>query len=507
MERLFDKDYFNRIIEKRSSGILLPVFSLYGDYGIGTFGKEAREFIDFLDQTGQSYWQILPLGQTSYGDSPYQTFSSFAFSYYYIDLENLKKDGYLSQKDLDRVKEIYKDDSYIDYEKLYKERLETLKIAFLRFDRNNKDFKDFVKDNSYWLDDYALFMSLKKMNEDMALSDWKLKAKKRENEYIEEVKIKKKEEIDFYKFLQFLAIKQWKELKRYANDKGIKIIGDLAFYVSSDSSEVFSRPDLFCVDEDLEKVFVGGCPPDAFTEDGQLWGNPCYKWENHLKDDFTWWINRLSFALENFDLIRLDHFRAFYDYWKIHASDKTARGGHWEKSPGRDLFIRAKEQIGDLKILAEDLGALTDGVYKLIEWTGFPGMKVLEFAFEESMTSPYLPHNIEEKSIAYLGSHDNETANGWYEGLDENTRKLATSYLGLNKEEGINWGLMRSLASSRARLTIFQFQDLLGLGNIARINKPGSLGDNWTYRCKKEDFSQELKDKFKKFTFIYGRDN
>lgn len=450
----------------KASGILLPVFSLPSSYGIGCFSKEAYEFVDFLAEAGQQYWQILPLGTIGAGNSPYLSFSSFAGSTLYIDPEQLVKDGLLKQSDIEPFKE--ENTGTVDYAQIRESRREILKKAYVKF-RPNQEFKKFKKDCAFWLDEYAEFMS------------------ERSEGYSEE----------FYRFTQYLFMKQWLSLKKYANQKGIKIIGDIPFYVALDGTAFHYHKEMFKTDENGEPTVIGGCPPDAFAEDGQIWSNPVYDWDYHKKTGYDWWMKRLKHSFLLYDVLRLDHFRGFDEYFEIPAEDETAVNGEWVKGPGYDFFRTMKEKIGDHEVIAEDLGFLTPSVHKLLEDTGYPGMKILEFAFGAWDDSIYLPHKYSENSVVYTGTHDNDTVEGWYETMSEDDRKFMEHYLKYSTIEQtgkIHLDLISLALESRADKVIIPLQDYMGLGSEARINTPSTVGGNWEWRVKKEQMTEELKN-------------
>lgn len=504
MVQLDEKYNFKNIKKDRGSGILLHISSLPGPYGIGSLGKEARDFVDLLKTAGQKYWQILPVGPTSYGDSPYASFSTFAGNPYFIDLDYLVEDGLLSVEDLEETKRV-EDLEKVDYEKLYNERIPLLRKAFSKFNIYDMDFISFCSENLVWLDDYSLFMSLKKYFAGKSWQDWPNKYRLRDKNELNLFKIENIEEINFQKFLQYKFFQQWKSLKDYTNAKGIKVIGDLPIYVAEDSSDVWTKPQLFQLKEDLKPKFVGGCPPDGFSDDGQLWGNPVYDWENNEKEDYKFWVSRIKKNLKLYDILRLDHFRGFESYWKIPAEDTNARRGHWELGPGIKLFNKIKAELGDISIIAEDLGYMTKEVFEFREATGFPSMKVLQFAFNPDASSDYLPHNMNDNCVVYTGTHDNDTIIGWTKNAREEELDFARKYLNITDEEGFTFGLIRGAMTSVARTAIFQMQDLLFLDNSARMNNPGKLGGNWTWRMTEGSVSNETIERLRELTRISGR--
>jgi len=466
----------------RTSGILMPIFSLSSKHGIGTFGDKAYEFVDFLNKAGQTYWQILPIGVTSFGDSPYQSFSSYAGNPYFIDLEYLQKDGLLEKKEID---ELFwgENPDRIDYEALYKNRYKILHIAYGRFIENiPDDFYSFEKENGYWLCDYALFSVIKDYNGGKPFSDWQKGLKYREQDALDTIKESLASEILFYKVIQYFFFKQWFELKEYANKKGVYIIGDIPIYVALDSADVWSRPQQFLLDEKLAPKAVAGCPPDAFSTDGQLWGNPLYDWDYMKKDGYKWWIERIGFSAKLYDVVRIDHFRGFSAFFKIPYGQTTAKNGEWVKGPSKDLFKAINEKLGKLNIIAEDLGTIDDDVRELLSFTGYPGMKVLQFAFSPDSESSYLPHNVIKNCVLYTGTHDNDTAVGFMNDGSENEVKFMREYLRISPDDSFNWALIKSAMATSADTVILQMQDFLGLDNTARINTPSTLGENWKWR-------------------------
>ena len=489
----------------RKSGILMPVSSIPSRYGIGTFSKQAYSFIDSLEKAGQSYWQILPLGPTGYGDSPYQSFSTFAGNPYYIDLETLVGEGYLTREDCERY-DFGDSDSYVDYEKIYLSRFRILKTAFLN-SNIDKDagYRKFVKDNSYWLDDYALYMAVKNAFGGVSWSEWDEDIKLRKPAAMKRYREKYAGEVDFYKFQQYMFAKQWFALKAYANSKNIQIIGDIPIYVAFDSSDTWANPELFQLDDDLTPVAVAGCPPDAFSATGQLWGNPLYRWEHHIKTGYAWWMKRIAYCYELYDVVRIDHFRGFDAYYSIPYGDPTAEYGHWEKGPGYDIFRTMKNKLGNKPVIAEDLGFLTKSVINLVKKTGYPGMKILQFAFDPREESDYLPHNYTSNSIVYTGTHDNDTTLGWYSQLSRRDKKFAKQYLHFRADRDAQWEFIRSAMASVSDTCIIPMQDYLGLGSEARINVPSTLGTNWKWRMLEGQFTDELAERIREMTGLYGR--
>ena len=489
----------------RESGVLLPVASLPSDYGIGCFSKEAYEFVDQLKAGGQKNWQILPLGPTGYGDSPYQSFSTFAGNPYFIDLETLIKEGLLTREECDAC-DFGDNAEFIDYEKIYFSRFKILRKAFERF-VPDEEFETFAEENKAWLEDYALYMAIKNSLGGISWSQWPAELKRRVPEAMEEKKKELEEEIQFIRFQQYEFTKQWTRLKKYANDQGIRIIGDIPIYVAFDSADAWANPQLFQFDEECTPIAVAGCPPDAFAATGQLWGNPLYDWEYHEKTGFAWWIQRLGYCYKLYDVVRVDHFRGFDEYYAIPYGDKTAENGKWRKGPGLELFKAVKKAMGEMSIIAEDLGYLTDSVRQLVKDTGYPGMKVLQFAFDSREESDYLPHNYEHNCVVYTGTHDNNTILGWLDEMAPEDRLLAERYLDnrYTRKEDMPWDFIRLAMASVADLAITPIQEFLCLGGEARINRPSTLGTNWKWRLLKGQITHEVTGKMYDMTKLYGR--
>ena len=492
---------------ERGSGIIMHIASLPGEYGIGTFGKEAYKFADFLKKAGQRYWQILPLGQTSYGDSPYQSFSAFAGNPYFIDFDMLEKDGLLNKNDYSEIN-FGTNPEFIDYGILFNEKMKVLRISFENFKlKENIEFKTFKEEEASWLEDYALFMAVKAKFDLKSSQTWEDDIRLRKEKAIIKYKKQLSDEINYWSFLQYEFFKQWKNLKSYINKLGIEVIGDIPIYVAEDSADLWSNPKVFLLDEKtLKPLKIAGCPPDAFSATGQLWGNPIYNWNYLEETGFSWWINRIKQSLKLYDVIRIDHFRGFEAYWTIPYGEKTAMNGQWVKGPEIKLFDAIKKELGEVNIIAEDLGLLTKETVSFRKKTNFPGMKVLAFAFSGESDNPYLPHNYEKNCVAYTGTHDNDTARGWIEktGSKEEIEN-AIEYLNLTEEEGYNWGLIRGIWGSVANTSIALAQDFLNLGNEARINFPSTMENNWCWRAKKDIFTNELSKKIYRLTKMYGR--
>ncbi len=475
--------------DKRASGVLLHVSSLPSKYGIGSFGKDAYRFVRLLKGAGQKFWQILPLSQTSFGDSPYQSFSTFAGNPYFIDLEQLIAEGYLTKADCDSL-DFGGKNGRVEFGKLYSARQKIYKRIFERFVKNiPSDFDGFCADNDFWLDDYSLFMSIKDQKIGASLDVWELPLRKREQETLNTYRAALGDSILMYKMLQYLFFKQWFRLKAFTNSLGIKIIGDLPIYVSLDSADVWSNPELFDIDQNLVPKVVAGCPPDAFSKTGQLWGNPVYNWDNIARRGYSWWIMRLKKAFEMYDVVRIDHFRGFEAFYCIPFGDKTAQNGYWKKGPEMSLFEAAQKELGDMPIIAEDLGFLTKEVYDLLSKSGFPGMNVLQFAFSKDGESKYMPHRHIENSVTYTGTHDNNTLIGWLDDEDEENLSFAQKTLNVSCIKKLPQAMMKCALQSKARLSILTMQDILRLDGEARMNTPSLSSGNWSWRMRRSDLS------------------
>ena len=499
-------------MSERAAGILMPISSLPSEYGIGCFSKSAYEFVDWLKKAGQSYWQILPLGPTSYGDSPYQSFSTFAGNPYFISLEALVEEGVLTKAECEAV-DWGKVKGSIDYKKIYEGRYPLLRKAYERSNvHENAAYQQFVKENSWWLSDYALFMAVKDRFDGVEWKLWaddiKLRWGPAMDYYREELYF----DIEFQQYMQFKFYEQWMQLKAYANKKGIQIIGDIPIYVAMDSADTWAHPELFQLDEQCTPKAVAGCPPDGFSADGQMWGNPLYDWDYHKKTAYAWWIERLSFCFELYDVVRIDHFRGFDEYYSIPYGDKTAVNGSWKKGPGMDLFHTIEKKIGRKSVIAEDLGYITDTVRKLVADSGFMGTKVLEFAFDTRDTGSareYLPHNYIENCVAYTGTHDNETLVGWWQEVDDQGRKKARDYLCdyYTPADKMYIPLIGVIMRSNAKICIVPIQDYLGLDNRSRMNTPSSVGSNWRWRVDSKALNKTLAKEIKAITVRYERCN
>lgn len=488
---------------ERSSGILLHISSLPEKYGIGTLGKQARKFADFLVDAGQKYWQILPLGHTSYGDSPYQCFSAFAGNPYFIDLDTLIKDGLLTQKEVDG-ENWGRDAKKVDYAALYFARYKLLRRACKR-DTNFTEISEFKRKNAAWLDDYSMFMALKSLHGMKGFTEWENKAAANyDTAELNRLKPELQDDIDFYSYSQYLFFKQLDAFLAYLKKIGLKLIGDIPIYVAMDSADVWAHREIFQMDE-LTPTHIAGVPPDYFCEDGQLWGNPLYNWDYLKKTGYKWWIDRLAASIEIFDVVRIDHFRGFESYWSVPFGEKTAKNGTWEKGPGIEFIERMNSWFDNPAIIAEDLGFLTPEVRHLLKTSGYPGMKVLQFAFDTREPSDYRPHTYPKKCAAYIGTHDNTTLAGWLKEAKPADVEFAREYLGLNKAEGFVRGFIRGVMSSVAELAVVQMQDYLELGADARMNRPATLGGNWQWRMTANQPSAALVKRIFEISKLYDR--
>ncbi len=498
----------NGDVNMRRAGILMPVSALPSAYGIGTFGRAGYQFVDFLVKSGQKLWQILPLGPTGYGDSPYQSFSTFAGNPYYIDLELLTEQGYLTKEECDSY-DFGDSESEIDYEKIYLSRFPVLHQAWRRAKEmgvaGQPDYQDFLMQHQGWLEDYALFMAVKDAFGGVCFLEWDEDIRCRKKKALAEYREKLSDEIGFYEFVQYLFYRQWQALKGYANRKGIEIVGDLPIYVALDSADTWANPELFQLDEKGVPKAVAGCPPDAFAITGQLWGNPLYCWKHHKKEGYQWWIRRMAHCFTLYDVVRIDHFRGFESYWSVPYGDETAENGHWEKGPGYGLFEAIQNALGPRQVIAEDLGFLTDKVKKLLKKTGYPGMKVLQFGFDGTARNGYLPHHYSKNSVVYTGTHDNDTTLGWAKGLKGRELRFALRYLNIESKKELLPACIRAVMASTANTAVIPIQDYLKLGSSARINIPSTVGNNWKWRMDKNALSGELAKEIKSLTKLYGR--
>ncbi len=490
----------------RTSGVLLSLTSLSSPYGIGAMGKAAREFVDFLAAAGQTWWQILPIGPTSYGDSPYQSFSTFAGNPYLIDLDDLAEEGLLKPREYKEL-DWGGDPQKVDYGLIYQRRYPVLRKAVRRLQAQPpEDYDQFLRENESWLGDYALFMALKEAHGGRSWQEWEAPLRSREKAALEKAGKKYERDVRFWEGVQYLFFRQWGRLKSYANGRGIRFIGDLPIYVSGDSADVWAKPEQFQLDEELRPIEVAGVPPDGFTADGQLWGNPLFDWERMEQDGFSWWIERIRRQKSFYDVLRIDHFRGFDAYFAIPYGEETARNGYWKQGPGMKLFHAVEAALGKQDIIAEDLGYLTDSVRQMLSESGFPGMKVLQFAFDSrGGESDYLPHNYDRHCVCYVGTHDNDTAVGWLQSISPEDRQFAVDYLKLTVGESGHWGMMRGALATVADTVILAAQDLLGLGSEARMNEPSTLGKNWKWRALPGAFTPELAQRLRKETALYCR--
>lgn len=491
----------------RSSGILLHPTSFPSRFGIGDLGSEAYQFIDFLAKSYQQYWQVLPLGPTGYGNSPYASYSAMAGNPLLISPERLRDAGLLADEDfvipdfpLDKV----------DFDQVAPIKIQLLKKACENFKTKatplqQQEFSGFC-DKAFWLDDYALFMALKDSLNGSSWHTWKPELAQRQADAINHAQEELVDEIYYHKYTQFEFFRQWSELKQYANMRGIEIIGDIPIYVAHDSADVWANPDIFCLDQNTgEASLMAGVPPDYFSATGQLWGNPVYKWEKLQQLDFKWWVQRFQAMLDYVDIIRIDHFRGFQAYWAVEQGETTAMNGRWIEAPGYALFQTLNDKLGKLPVLAEDLGVITQEVEELRDKFEFPGMKILQFGFGSDPGNPYLPFNYQRNCVVYTGTHDNDTTVGWFNQLSEHEKQSVLTYLGCTSSEGINWDLIRLALSSVANQAIIPLQDVLGLGTEARMNVPSYAEGNWDWRYQADAVTEELGDRLKTLTTVYGR--
>ena len=498
------------MFDSRVSGILLHPTSFPSTFGIGDLGNEAYKFIDFLAAADQSIWQILPLGPTGYGNSPYLSYSALAGNPLLISPEKLQEQNLLTEQDLQNSPSFELDS--IDYDLVIANKLPLLEKAARNFQAQANPaelakFSDFCEHHQYWLDDYALFMAIKEANQGKSWYQWDTDTAKRKPEKLQAWKEQLKDAVLFHQFLQYAFFEQWQSLKQYANQKGVSIFGDIPIYVAHDSADVWANSEIFCVDSQTgEATLMAGVPPDYFSATGQLWGNPVYKWETLEKSNFDWWIKRIEFTLEYVDLIRIDHFRGFEAFWAVPQGETTAINGSWQKAPGSKFFQILHQQLGDIPIVAEDLGVITPEVEDLRDTCGFPGMKILHFAFDSDRGNAFLPYNyLNRNCVVYTGTHDNDTTIGWFESRDEEAQSRVIDYLGCLCEDGIHWALIKLALSSVANTAIFPFQDVLGLGTDAKMNTPSTIKGNWEWRCRSEAFNQELSNRLRYLTYLYGR--
>ena len=520
----------------RSSGVLLHPVSFPSNYGIGDFGESGYKFIDFLEKSGQTLWQVLPLGPTSFGDSPYQSFSTFAGNILLISPDILIKKGLLDESIKNEIPQF--SNNKIDYGNVIKYKTGLYKKAFEKFKKTkNKAFDEFCEKNKNWLEDYALFVSLKdyfieerknewesaefkkfckktkgKLSENVqkdyyygaVWSTWPISLVKREAATIKKWQSKLADSILYYKFLQFEFFEEWFELKKYANSKDIKIIGDIPIFVAYDSADAWANPKNYYMDTEGFPTLVAGVPPDYFSATGQLWGNPLYKWSEHKNSKYKWWIDRIKSILSMVDIVRIDHFRGFESFWQVPFGEETAINGKWTKGPGAELFNAIKKELGSLPIIAEDLGIITDEVNELRDKLQFPGMKVLQFAFDDSENNDYLPHNYDKNCVVYTGTHDNDTTLGWYRNANENEKDKLRRYMNVSGEN-VSWDLIRLAMSSTAVFSIFPLQDIMKLDESARMNTPSVAGGNWQWRYTDDMLKDEYSESLMYLTKLFAR--
>jgi 4-alpha-glucanotransferase len=498
------------MFDSRASGILLHPTCLPSRFGIGDLGKNAYQFIDFLSASDQQVWQILPLGPTGYGNSPYLCYSALAGNPLLISPELLHEDGLLTEEDLARLPD-YPTDK-VDYDLVIATKLPLLKQASNYFkhkasEQQLQNFQEFGDRHREWLNDYALFMALKEANGGVSWNKWDKEIVSRQPDAIEAAVTSLQEQIFYHKFLQYEFFRQWKELKKYAREQKIKIFADIPIYVAQDSVDVWANPEIFCLDEETgEAALMAGVPPDYFSETGQLWGNPVYNWKELKKTDFHWWIGRVEGILEYADLFRIDHFRGLEAFWAVERGEETAINGKWYEAPGEALFTLLREKLGTLPIIAEDLGFITPEVEALRDKFKFPGMKILQFAFDSDSANSFLPFNyVNHNCVVYTGTHDNDTTVGWFKARSPEAQARVVDYLGCICPEGIHWSLIRLALGSVANLAIFPLQDILGLGSEAKMNSPSTANDNWEWRYRQEALTEELSDRLKHLTNLYGR--
>ena len=499
----------------RYAGTLLSVTSLPSRYGIGCFDKAAYDFVDWLEKAGQRYWQILPLGATSHGasdDSPYQSYSAFAGNPYLISLEQLIGEGVLTREECDAV-DFGSNPGKVDFDKLYENRLNLLHKAYERSNiAENWEYQNFISSNSWWLDDYALFMALKRYFDDQPFRSWPEDIRMHWGFAVDYYNRELYFDVEFQKYLQFQFDRQWTNLKAYANSKHIQIVGDIPIYVSPDGADVWAHPELFQLNEHNESTAIAGCPPDAFAAEGQVWGNPLYRWDYHRNTGFDWWCSRMWYSFKLYDVVRIDHFRGFDEYFSIPAGDSTAKNGHWEKGPGMDLFNTIRWRLGNVQVIAEDLGHMTDTVRYLVRDSGYPNMKVLQFAFDADdvgAANDYLPHNYNNNCVVYTGTHDNETISGWFAGLSQEGKKQVRDYLCdyYTPDKQMHKVLISTAMASVAKDCIVPMQDYLGLDNTARMNQPGTVGFNWRWRLLPGQITDSLAWEIRSMVRRYGRTN
>ena len=499
----------------RTSGVLLSVTSLPSKYGIGCFDQAAYDFVDWLEKAGQTYWQILPLGATSHDgafDSPYQAYSAFAGSPYFISLDALVEEGVLTKEECEAAS-FGNDPQHVDYQALYENRLPLLHKAYERSAIHlNGDYLAFCRENFWWLDDYALFMAVKDFFGGASWQQWPNDIRMHYGFALDYYREKLYFDVEFQKYLQFKFYEQWSKLKQYANEKHIQIVGDMPIYVSADGSDIWAQPEMFQLDENNKPTRIAGCPPDGFSADGQVWGNPLYRWDYHRNTGYHWWVTRMWYSFKLYDVVRIDHFRAFDEYFSIPTETMSAKDGRWEIGPGMELFHTLRNALGERGVIAEDLGTLTDGVRKLVRDSGYPNMKVLQFAFDKADiggANDYLPHNYNQNCVVYTGTHDNETINGWFLGLSKEDKDFVRDYLG-DHETANKWMYKRLVATamgSPANMCVIPVQDWLGMDNSCRMYMPGTVDANWSWRLLPGQVTDELAEEVLIITKRFGRAN
>jgi 4-alpha-glucanotransferase len=489
---------------ERAAGILLAVSSLPSPYGIGSFGEAAREWLDFLRSAGQRYWQILPLGPTGWGDSPYQSFSAFAISPYYIDLDALVKQGLLNQDEVHAVRWGGRAGK-TDYAALYRRREPLLRKACARF-TGGEAFETFCSRNSFWLEDYSLFMAIKRQKKNRSWLEWGEPLRFRKENALRKTRLRLAGDVRYHSFVQYMAYTQWRAVKEYANSLGILIIGDMPIYVATDSADTWANSGLFLLDNERRPIRVAGCPPDPFSADGQLWGNPLYRWDHIAETGFAWWISRLRMSLSLYDVVRIDHFRGFESFYSIDAAAKDAKGGEWVQGPALAFIEAVNRELPNAAIIAEDLGYLTPQVKELLAASGFPGMKVLQFAFDSREASDYMPYTYGRNCVVYTGTHDNPASLGWFKSARPEDAQMAMAFFGITSLKEGAWAFIRCALASVADTAIIPMQDYLGLDDRARMNTPSTLGgNNWRWRMTSGAATVELAEKILRLTKIYGR--
>lgn len=486
----------------RRSGVLLHISSLPSPYGIGTLGKDAFDFLRFLKEAGQTYWEVLPINPTGYGDSPYSSFSAFATNPYFIDLDRLVEDGLLNYDDINKNINYYIDDK-VNYGKVYETRFTVLRIAYSRFNKTN-EFYNYINENP-WLDGYASFMTLKNEYGGKPWYEWDFAFKNYHSDEVKNFISSHKDEYYFWCFTQFMFEKQFLDLRRYAKELGIELIGDLPIYVSYDSSDVWCNPEYFDLDDAYVPRKISGVPPDAFSETGQLWGNPIYNFDRMKIDGYSWWIKRFKQTYKFFDYVRIDHFRGFDAYWAVPFGSPTAKDGKWYDGPGYSLFEAVNASIPNAKIIAEDLGVITDSVRKLLDDCGYPGMRILEFAFFPYEDNPFTPHNLDRHAVVYPGTHDNATIREWFDSIDDATKKYTYEYLNIHDRSEEVYRFIAAALASPCEFAIVSFADYLELGASARMNRPNTQEGNWTFRISRDNLNENLKYKMYKLSKIYCR--